>query len=94
MILNFDQTQVGSPNKTTYTGKGSKFVPTTNVDNKRQIIATFCVSLSREFLTFQLIYAILSDRCQPKVKLPNLFYVTNSKIHWPNKKSVFGIIAY
>ena len=50
--LDFDQTQVGftSPNKTTIADKGSEYVPVTNVDNKRQITATFYVSISRKFL--------------------------------------------
>ena len=38
------------PNKTTYTDKGNEFVEITNADDKRQITATFCVSLSVEFL--------------------------------------------
>ena len=52
MILNFDQIPVvfTYPNKTTYTDKGSEFVVITNVDDKREITATFCVSLSRELL--------------------------------------------
>ena len=56
-ILNFYQTPVGftSSNKTTYNDKGSESAPITNVDDKRQITATFCVSLSGEFLLIQLI---------------------------------------
>ena len=58
MILNFDQTPVEFtlPNKTTYIEKGSESVPITNVADKRQFTATFCVSLSGEVLRIQLIY--------------------------------------
>ena len=46
MILNFDQTVLGftAPNKSTFTGKGVHSVPIANVDDKRQIVATFCVN--------------------------------------------------
>ena len=32
----------------TYTDKGSESVPVTNADDKRQITALFCISLSGE----------------------------------------------
>ena len=53
MILNFDQTVLGftAPNKSTFTGKGVHSVPTANVDDKRQIVATFCVNAVFLFFT-------------------------------------------
>ena len=63
MILNFDQAPAGftSPNKTTYSDKGSESVPSTNVDDKRRITAT--LSVLWEVLPIQHIYGGLSVKC-------------------------------
>ena len=68
MILNFEQNPVGftSAIAATYTYDRSESVPITNVDDKRQILAIFCVSLSGEFLPIQLI-------CHPRVNFFNHF---------------------
>ena len=46
-----------TPSKYTFSFKGVKHVPIAGVNNKRQIIATFAVSATEEFLLMQLIHA-------------------------------------
>ena len=87
IILNFDQTSLGltAPNKSTFTGKGVHSVPIANVDDKRQITATFCVNTVGDFLPVQLIYGGVTDKCHLKVKFPELFHITHSQNHWSNE---------
>ena len=70
MILNFDQIALGftAPNKSIFTGKGVHSVTIANVDDKRQITATFCVNIIGDLLPVQLIYGGVTD---PKVKFKN-----------------------
>ena len=60
----------------------------TNVDDKRQITATFCDNIVGDFLSVQLIYGSVNDKCHPKVKFPELFHITHSQNHWSNKNIV------
>ena len=87
IILNFDQIALGftAPNKSTFTGKGAHSVPIANVDDKRQITATFCVNTVGDFLPVQLIYGGVTDKCHLKVKFPELFHITHSQNHWSNE---------
>ena len=90
IILNFDQTALGftAPNRSTFTGKGVHSVPSANVDDKRQITATFCVNIVGDFLPVQLIYGGVTDKCHPKVKFPESFRITHSQNHWSNEDIV------
>ena len=65
MILNSDQTARGltALNKSTFTGKGVHSVPTANVDDKRQVTATFCVKIVGNFLPIEVIYGSVTDKC-------------------------------
>ena len=58
LIVNLDQTPLSyvSPFKYTFSVKGVKTVPIKGIDDKRQITATFAVSMSGEFLPIQVIY--------------------------------------
>ena len=77
-----------SPN----TCKVSKSVPITNVDDKSQITVTSCVSLSGEFLSVQLIYGGLTDRCFPNIKFLNSFHFTHWNSHWSNEKIILNYL--
>ena len=68
IISNFDRTPVGFtfPNKNIFTDKINESLPVTNVDDKRQVSATFPVSLSGEFLAIELICGGTTDICHPK----------------------------
>ena len=58
LIINLDQTPLSyvSPGKYTFDVKGVKTVPIKGIDDKRQITATFAISMSGEFLPIQVIY--------------------------------------
>ena len=58
--------------------KGDKNVPRKGVDDKRQITATFGISLTAAFLPMQLIYASKTKRCLPKFTFPDEFHVTST----------------
>ena len=59
-----------------------------NVDDKRQITATFCDNNVGDFLPVQLIYGSVNDKCHPKVKFPESFHITHIQNHWSNKNIV------
>ena len=58
LIVNLDQTPLSyvSPSKYTFSVKSVKTVPIKGIDDKRQITATFAISMSGEFLPIQVIY--------------------------------------
>ena len=58
LILNWDQTGLNIVPSSSWTmaKKGSKRVELTGIDNKRQITAVFCGSLTGDLLPIQLIY--------------------------------------
>ena len=57
LILNLDQTPLpyASPRKYTFNPKDAKTVPIKSIDDKRQITATFTVSMTEKFPAIQLI---------------------------------------
>ena len=86
LILNLDQTPLSyvSPGKYTFNPKGAKTVPIKGIDDKRQITATFVISMTGKFLPIQLIYEGKTKRCLPKFDFPTGFNVTFSSNHWSN----------
>ena len=57
-----------------------------NIDDKRQITGTYCVSLKGEFLPPHLIYQGETPACHPKhVKFPDGFHVKQTENHWSNE---------
>ena len=61
------------------------------IDDKRQIIATFTVSMTGKFLPVQLIYEGKTPRCLPRFDFLADFNVTFSDNHWPNKEKSFEL---
>ena len=99
LIINLDQTPLSyvSPGKYTFDVKGVKTVPIKGIDDKRQITATFAVSMSREFLPIQVIYEGKTKRCLLKYTFPASFDDTFSENHWSNTEkslSVFNKIVF
>ena len=64
-----------SPGQYIFSFKGSKIVPIKGVDDKRQITATFAVSLTQIFLRIQLIYTGTTPRSLPKYDFSVSFFV-------------------
>ena len=82
-IVNLDQTPLSyvSPGKYTFSFKGAKNVPIKEIDDKRQITATFAVSLTEKFLPIQLIYKGKTKRSLPKFKFPSTFTLSYTENH-------------
>ena len=59
-----------------------------NLDDRRQITATFVVNLSGEFLPIQLIYTGTTGLGHPKVNFPTGFDVN----HWANEEKVISLL--
>ena len=75
LVVNLDQTRLSyvSPGKYTFSFKGVKNVPIKGVDDKRQMTATFAVSLAGKLLPIQFIYKGKTKRSLPKFKFPSTF---------------------
>ena len=83
LILNLDQTPLSyvSPGKYTFNPKGAKTVPIKGIDDMREIIGSFTVSMTGKFLPIQLIYEGKAPRCLPRFHFPADFNVTFSDNH-------------
>ena len=86
LVLNLDQTPLSNVPTAKYTFCLKRFttVPIKDVDNKREITATFTVSVTGAFLPIQLIYQGATESCLPTYKFPKKFNVTYTKNHWSN----------
>ena len=73
-----------SPGKYTFNPKGEKTVPIKDIDDKRQITATFTFSMTAKLLPIQLIYEEKTPRCLPRFDFQADFNVTLSDNHWSN----------
>ena len=73
LILNFDQTGLNYVPVTSWTmeEEGAKRVEVIAKDDKRQITAVFCGSMTGDFLPPQLIYEGKTDRCLPNYQFPS-----------------------
>ena len=85
-LVNLNQAPLSyvSPGKYTFSFKGVKNVPVKGVDDKRQISATFVVSLTGKFLPTQLIYKVKTKRFLPKFKFPSTFSLSYTENHRSN----------
>ena len=64
-------------------------MPIKGIDDKRQIIAAFTVSMSGKFLPIQLVYEGKTPRSRPRFDFPANFNVSFSDSHWSNtEKSI------
>ena len=90
-LVDLDQTLLSYvfPGKYTFSFKGAKNVPIKWVDDKRQITATFAVSLTGTILPIQLIYKGKTKRSLSKFKFPSTFSPSYKENHWSNtEKSI------
>ena len=66
--------------------QGYKRVEMTGIDDKQQITAVFCGSLTGDFLPVQLIYKGKTSLYHPKFKFPSGWHVTHSPNTGPMRK--------
>ena len=87
LVLNWDQGGTNLMPSSSYTleKQGATRVEIAAVNDKKQIAATFAVSLSGAFLPFQLLYQGKTERCHPKYEFPPEIDVWHSPNHWSNQ---------
>ena len=62
------------------------------MDDKRQVTAVVCGSLTGKLLPFQLIYQGKTSVCLPKVTLPQDWHITCTDNHWSNEQKTLEYI--
>ena len=89
LILNCDQTGIRLVPSSNWTleKKGVKRVALSGCDDKRQITAVVCGSMTGDFLPLQVVYQGTTHRCHPKSNLPPDWSVTHSKNRWSNEET-------
>ena len=96
LILNWDQTgikMVPSPGWT-MDRQGAKRVEFCGVNDKWNITAVFCGSLSGDFLLVHtcIIYKGKTNRCHPKFQFPPGWHVTHAPKQWSTEQSMVQYI--
>ena len=94
LILNWDQTGVNLVPVLSWTMDqlGARRVEITGVNDKRQITALFCGTLTGDFLPLQLIYQGKSARCHPHYHFPSGWNITHSPRHWSTEDTMIEYI--
>ena len=67
---------------------GAARVEISGIDNKHQITAIFCGTLTGDFLPLQIIYKGKSQRCHPKFTFPCDWNITHSPNHWSTEATM------
>ena len=95
LIINLDQTPLSyvSPGKYTFDVKGVKTVQIKGIDDKRQITATFVISMSGKFLPIQVIYEGKTKRDLPKYTFQASFDAKFSEKHWSNTEKSLSFFS-
>ena len=70
--------------------EGSRRVEVTGpLADKRQISATFAVTLSGAFLPMQLLYQGKTNHCHSNFAFPEGFHIHHTPNHWANEETVW-----
>ena len=72
--------------------RGNRRVELKGIDDKRQITAVLCGSLTGVFLPPQIIYKGKTSRCHPTIAFPADWNVTQSPNHWANENTTLEYI--
>ena len=90
LIISFDQTALSNVPATPWTmeKEGVKRIEVVSKDDKRQITAVFCGSMTGEFLPPQLIYEGKTSQSLPHYTFPLSWHVTHTDNYWPNETTM------
>ena len=88
LILNWDHTPINivPGSQWTMAQKGAKRIEMIGLDDKHQITAVVCGTLSGDFLPMQLIYTGKTTACLPTIKFPKDWLLSFTPNHWSNEK--------
>ena len=94
LILNWDHTGLYYVPASSWTleEKGSQKVPTTAIDDKRQLTVVFACSLAGHFLPPQIIYGRKTPACLPKAPFPPDWHVTYTPNHWAIEETMIDYV--
>ena len=94
LVLNWDQTGVKLVPSSGWTmeKQGAKRVELSGANNKQQITAVFCGSMTGEFLPLQVIYQGKTPRCHPRFRFPLDWDITHSPRHWSTEETMIQYI--
>ena len=94
LVLNWDQTGIHYVPVSNWTMAevGSKRVEIVGADDKRQITAVLCVTMSGHYMPPQIVYAGKTPRCLPKPKFPTDWHATFTENHWSNQVTTLQYI--
>ena len=90
LVFNWDQTgvQLVPTGEWTMHHAKAKVIPIAHSDDKRQITAVLAASLIGEYLSPQLIYKGKTERCHPKVAVPDGWDAWHSDNHWSTEAAM------
>ena len=83
--------QVPGRNKT-LAKKGCKSLPIAGSPDKQIITATFCITLTGEFLPIQLIYGGKTKKSIPAVSFPSDFVISANEKHYSNEREALNML--
>ena len=94
LILNWDQTGINLVPVSSWTmdQSGAKRVEVKGVNDRRQITALFCGTLTGDFLPVQLIYKGKTTRCHPHFRFPSSWHISHSPRHWSTEETMIQYI--
>jgi len=94
LIFNWDQTAILLVPSAQWTmdKKGRKRVPIAGHNDKRQVTAVMCGSLTGEVLPIQMIYEGKTKRCHPTFDFPRDWLISHSPNHWSNENTMVEYI--
>ena len=94
MIVNWDRTAIKCIPLFNWTmaQEGSNWVKVVGIEGKRQITATFAVSLSSSFLPVQMVYDGKTSKCHPPINFPKGWHATHTPTHWCNEDTMVEYI--
>ena len=96
LIWNWDQTKIKLVPLSNWTmeQKGAQRVEIVGINDKRQITAVFCGTLTGDFLPIQLIYQGKSPHCHPRYNFPLEWHITHSPKHWSTEQTMLQYIEH
>ena len=94
LVLNWDHTGVNIVPSSSWTmeQRGKKHVEVIALDDKRQITAVICGTLSGDVLPLQLIYQGKTPACLPKISFPEGWLISYTPNHWSNEEKTHEYI--
>ena len=95
MVVNFDETGVNVVPTSNWTlhDQGSKQVPITGIDDKRQLTMVLANTPTGTLLPPQVIYQGKTDKVHPVFNCPETWHITHTPNHWSTEETNLEFIT-